>query len=66
VGEVYRGNFRKAVTRQGDSFSDFAQFLSTSFNHWIKYNKIDSAKKLKQLLMSEQFLERVFRRRKNT
>lgn len=59
VGEVYRRKFRKAVKRQGDSFSDFAQFLSTNFNHWIKYNKIDSVEKLKQLLMLEQFLERV-------
>lgn len=59
VPEAYRNRFRTCVKRQGDSFSDFNQFMCNQFDRWLASvdatNNIDV---LKNVMCIEQFMSK--------
>lgn len=59
VGEIYRKKFRTCVKRAGDSYTDFVQFMSTNFDHWLNSGGVDSFDKMRQYMLLEQFLDRI-------
>ncbi len=60
VPEVYRNKFRACVKRNGDSYADFSQFLTSQFERWItSMHAVDDFEGLKQMLLIEQFMNKV-------
>jgi hypothetical protein len=59
VAEVYRAKFRSSTKRNGETYCDYAAFMTTQFDRWLSCEKVDSFEKLKQLILKEQFLEKL-------
>lgn len=60
VPEAYRKRFRSCVKRNNDSFTDFAAFMSSNFEKWLRsVNATDDIEVIKEVFLIEQFYERV-------
>jgi hypothetical protein len=59
VPEAYRNRFRSCVKRQGDSFSDFNQFMCTQFSRWLaSVDATNDIEVLKNVICMEQFMSK--------
>lgn len=59
VPEAYRNRFRSCVKRQGDSFSDFNQFMCNQFERWIaSVEATNNLDVLKNVICMEQFMSK--------
>jgi hypothetical protein len=59
VSEVYRLRFRGCSKRPTESYADFVHFMSMQFDRWVKSEKVTDFESLKQLILKEQFNDKV-------
>ena len=59
VAEVYRVKFRSCTKRVAETYSDFAHYMSMQFDRWTKAEQITDFESLKQLMLREQFYDKV-------
>ena len=59
VAEVYRVKFRSRKKRVAETYSDFAYYMTMQFDRWTKAEQITDFDSLKQLMLLEQFYDKV-------
>jgi hypothetical protein len=59
VAEVYRLKFRACTKRNNESYADFVHFLTVQFDRWLKSENVDSFESLRQLMLKEQFSDKI-------
>jgi hypothetical protein len=59
VAEVYRLEFRACTKRNNESYADFVHFLTVQFDRWLKSENVNSFEALRQLMLKEQFSDKI-------